>query len=89
MPQKQQAIKALRQSKKREAKNKILKSTVKTLVKKTRKSIDNKAKDIDAQIKQAQKLLDKAIKQGIMKKNTVARRKSRLMKKLNKQKTSK
>ena len=85
MPQKQQAIKALRQSKKREAKNKILKSTVKTLVKKTRKSIDNKAKDIDAQIKQAQKLLDKAIKQGIMKKNTVARRKSRLMKKLNKQ----
>jgi ribosomal protein S20 len=47
MPQTKQAIKTLRQSKKRAHRNQLVKSEIRTLVKKTRKAIDAKAADVD------------------------------------------
>jgi len=86
-------MKELRKSKKRAVVNKRIKDGVKKLVKNSRKEIeisassssseDNKKNAIDL-IKQACKALDKAAQKKVIKKNNAARRKSRLMKALNK-----
>jgi len=82
MPIKQQSKKALRQNIKRAAGNLKIREDIKTLLKKIHKAIDKKeAKDkIEAMIKEAQKKLDKAAQKKIFKKNTVARKLSRLVK---------
>lgn len=82
MPIKQNAKKALRQSIKRAALNKAYADKFKEAVKKA-----VKAKTIEEAKKlatTAQKALDKAAKHGNIKKNTAARKLSRLMKKINK-----
>ncbi|HDQ22902.1 MAG TPA: 30S ribosomal protein S20 [Candidatus Uhrbacteria bacterium] len=81
MPIKKQSKKALRQSIKRAEYNLKIKQDLKTLIKKIRQAIDAKqAKDkIEEMLKQAQKSLDKAAQKKIIKKNTGARRMSRLM----------
>ncbi len=68
MPIKENAKKALRQSLKRTARNKLAKVEIESLRIKVRKLLDAKKPKEAA---------------GIMKKNTVARLKSRLMKKVN------
>jgi small subunit ribosomal protein S20 len=82
MPIKQQSKKSLRQSIKRAVGNLKIREDIKTLLKKIRKAIDQKeAKDkIEAMIKDAQKKLDKGAQKKIFKKNTVARKLSRLVK---------
>lgn len=84
MPIKQAAIKALKQTKKRRAINLTTLHQVKTLIKKTRKAIQasqkDQAKDL---LTKSIKALDKAVQHGIMRKNTVARLKSRLTKRYN------
>jgi small subunit ribosomal protein S20 len=84
MPVKKSAMKALRQSDKRARRNKNVKADIKTILKKSRKAIDAKAKDSESLVKDTIKKFDKAAQKGIIKKNTAARKKSRLMKKLNK-----
>ena len=84
MPIKKSAKKTLRKDKKRALRNKNIKTEAKTLIKKTRKAIDSKAKNTQELIKKTIKKLDKAAQKGIIKKNTVARKKSRIMKRLNK-----
>jgi len=84
MPNKKSAIKALRQSKKKQLRNKAIKDNVKKLVKDSRKSIDAKSGEAKDLVQQTIKAVDKAIQKGILKKNTGNRKKSRLMKKLNK-----
>ncbi|OGY43300.1 MAG: 30S ribosomal protein S20 [Candidatus Buchananbacteria bacterium RIFCSPHIGHO2_02_FULL_38_8] len=84
MPVKKAAFKALRQSKVRAQKNKKVKSDVVALVRKVRKSVV--AKDLSkAQnwLKQVVKKIDKAVQNGVIKKNTAARQKSRLTKAVN------
>lgn len=76
MPNIQSAKKALRQNIKRAARNKIRREAFKNAVKKALKEKTAEA------IKQAQKTLDKAVKTGIIKKNTASRKLSRLMKKV-------
>lgn len=76
MPNIQSAKKELRKMKKRVALNKARREAFKEAVKKALKT-----KSADA-IKAAQKALDKAAKTGVIKKNTAARRLSRLMKKI-------
>lgn len=76
MPNIQSAKKELRKIKKRVALNKARRETFKEAIKKALKT-----KSADA-IKTAQKALDKAAKTGVIKKNTAARRLSRLMKKV-------
>jgi len=85
MPQTKQAKKALRKSDKRAVKNKAVKKEVKKLRKQTREAIvQNEKAQIDKLLAETIKKIDKAIQKGIIKKNTGARYKSRLMKMLNK-----
>lgn len=78
MPNIQSAKKELRKIKKRVILNKMRRENFKDAVKNAVKT-----KSVDA-IKLAQQALDKAAKAGVIKKNTAARRLSRLMKKLKK-----
>ena len=72
MPVTKQAKKKLRKDKKIEAKNLKLKKEYKKLVKKTRSNPNKK------NLSEANKMLDKAAKKGIIHKNRAARIKSRL-----------
>jgi small subunit ribosomal protein S20 len=83
MPIIKSAKKALRQSKRKQAKNLVYK----TGVKKAKKVIEKKvlAKDKDgakADLKAFYKIVDKAAKKNVLHKNKAARLKSRLAKKL-------
>lgn len=81
MPNKPNARKALRQNKKRALANRLRAEAFKDAIKKVRlaDSIE-KAKTL---ARAAQQALDKAVRAGIIKKNTAARRLSRLMAKVN------
>ncbi|MBL7054049.1 30S ribosomal protein S20 [Patescibacteria group bacterium] len=83
MPIKKSAIKALRQSNKRQIRNKKRKATIKWTQKKFLKLVlaKNTKKASELYLK-LQKEIDKAIQKGTLKKNTGARKKSRLYKKL-------
>ncbi|NCO05327.1 MAG: 30S ribosomal protein S20 [Candidatus Magasanikbacteria bacterium] len=83
MPILNNAKKALRQSKKRAAENKIVKDAYKQALKAVRKALEAGEKDLTEKIQFAQKKLDKAAKKGVLKKNTASRKLSRLMKRVN------
>lgn len=75
------AKKALRQSKKRRARNIRRKQVFKDIVKNIRKlALENKKKEAEALLPKAYKTIDKAAKTGVIKKNTANRKKSRLTK---------
>ena len=84
MPNLQNAKKALRQSDKRAQRNKTVKAEIHSLRVKIRKALT--AKKVDEALEIARlvgKKLDKAAQKNVCKKNTVARYKSRIMKKIN------
>jgi small subunit ribosomal protein S20 len=77
------ARKALRQSLKNAQRNKIAKAEIDSMRVKLRKFIDGKKmKEAETLARELAKKLDKAHAHGILKKNTVARYKSRFMRKL-------
>ena len=81
MPNLRNPKKALRQAEKKAARNKV----VKQAYKKAMKSVDKglaAGKDLTEDLRLAQKKLDKAAKKGVIKKNTAARKLSRLMKRV-------
>ncbi|MFH2063346.1 MAG: 30S ribosomal protein S20 [bacterium] len=79
MPNKKAAIKALRQSKKKEVRNSKVKDTISFLRRQTRKAIDSgDLKKAETLAKSVVKAVDKAAQNGVMKKNTTSRVKSRL-----------
>ncbi|PIT88570.1 MAG: 30S ribosomal protein S20 [Candidatus Magasanikbacteria bacterium CG10_big_fil_rev_8_21_14_0_10_36_32] len=80
MPNKPNAKKALRQNIKRAAQNLARKKNFREAIKKANKAED--AKKAAEYAREAQKALDKAAKTGVIKKNTAARKLSRLMKKI-------
>ncbi len=85
MPIKKSAKKALRQTKKRTAKNKAVKLSIKKVVKELKKKIAAKdKKGAQELMPQVAKVLDKAAKVNVIKKNAAARYKSRLQKAINK-----
>ena len=84
MPNKKSAQKELRKGKKRAVKNLTLKNNLKTLSKKSHKALTENQADAATFITATMKALDKAAGKKIIKKNTAARKKSRLQKKLNK-----
>ena len=84
MPVRKAQIKSLRKSKKRALVNKAVKTNIKDLTKKSRKAIEAKKDDAQKLVRNTTKSLDKAAQKGIIKKNAAARKKSRLMKRLNK-----
>ena len=84
MPNKPSAKKALRQDKKRAARNLEVKKAYKQAIKSVIKALEEGKKDVAELTTAAQKKLDKAAKMGVIKKNTASRKLSRLMKKVNK-----
>jgi len=84
MPIKKASFKSLRQSKKRRARNLRVKKPLMSAIKNAQKLIQNKKiEEAKINVLKTIKLLDRAAAKGIIKKNTAARKKSRLMKKLN------
>jgi len=79
------AQKRHRQSLKRRMKNRSMKSTIKTFTKKAVDAVSSGAENALELQRKAESLLDKAAKGSTMHKNTVARRKSRLAKRVNKE----
>ena len=75
------AKKALRQSKRRRVRNIQKKKKIRKILKEIKKLVtEKKIKEAQALLPQAYKLLDKAAKIGLIKENTVARKKSRITK---------
>ncbi len=85
MPNTKSAAKRMRIEQKRRARNRAVKSTVKTFITKAQKSIvaEPEAEATTEAIRQAISQLDRAATKGVLHPNNVARRKSRLMKRLN------
>lgn len=84
MPRIKSAKKRLRKSKKRALRNKQVKDNIDYLERKARRAIKDKEKEKAlGWLNKFIKAVDKAIQKGILKKNTGARKKSRLMKKFN------
>ncbi len=83
MPNIKSQAKRLRQNEKRRLRNRYFRGRARTFIKKARIAMDEG--DLEAARKftmQAVSALDKAAEKGILHKNNVARRKSRLMKRL-------
>ena len=81
MPTTKSAIKAMRQSIKRRARNLVKKDAYKKAVKETRKLITaGKKNEAVAALSKAMQALDKAAKTHVIHKNTVSRLKSRMAK---------
>ena len=83
MPIKQAAIKDLRKNRKRAARNKKIKTSLRNLVKENRKNIETEKMD-EQILKKTISEIDRAVRKKIIKKNTAARKKSRLFKHLKK-----
>jgi len=78
------AKKRIRQNNKRRAINRVRKSTIKTQIRRFDEAITaHDAEKGEKELRQAIHLLDRVAAKGTLHKNTVARRKSNLQKKLN------
>ncbi|OGY44536.1 MAG: 30S ribosomal protein S20 [Candidatus Buchananbacteria bacterium RIFCSPHIGHO2_01_FULL_39_14] len=84
MPRKAAALKALRQNRKSFLRHQKVRSDLVALIRRVRKAISLKD-EVGAQkwLNEAIKRLDKAVQKGMIKKNTAARRKSRLTRAVN------
>jgi len=83
MPITQSAIKAHRQSLKKNAENNIVKKRLRATVKEFVSYLSTDIEKAKELIPSLYKAIDKTAKRGILKKNSAARKKSRLMAKLN------
>jgi small subunit ribosomal protein S20 len=81
MPQHKSAIKRVRQNEKRNAHNRQLRSTMRTLVKKVTKTTDKE--EAQAALKSATSYLDRMAQKGILHRNNAANKKSSLVKYVN------
>ena len=80
MPITTSAKKALRGSERKRGFNKVKKELINKTVKQVKKLIsEKKVKEAMALMPQVQKVLDKAVKTGLLKKNTAGRKKSRMV----------
>lgn len=85
MPNTKSAAKRMRIEQKRRAHNRAVKSAVKTYIGKAQRAIAAQPEEemTLAAVRQAISQLDRAATKGVLHPNNVARRKSRLMKRLN------
>jgi small subunit ribosomal protein S20 len=83
MPNKKSAAKELRKAVKRNTANKKVVSKMKSLIKSNLKQIKAADQKVKTDYLTTIKAIDKAAKKGVIKKNNAARKKSRLMKKIN------
>jgi small subunit ribosomal protein S20 len=73
-------IKRIRQNEKRRVRNKSVRSELKTRVKAAERAAHDGSETLDADLRLAQKRIDKAATKGVIHKNKAARDKSRLAK---------
>jgi small subunit ribosomal protein S20 len=78
----QSQIKRNRQNEKRRVRNRTIRGAARTADNNARKALEANTPETKAEVLKAISALDKAAEKGIVHKNTVARRKSRLMKRL-------
>ncbi len=83
MPNIKSAKKRVKVTAVKTANNKTFTSAMRTDIKKANAAIENNAADKEQAVRVAIKKIDKAAAKGIIKKNTAARRKSSLARKLN------
>ena len=76
-------IKRNRQTEKRNLRNRKVRSEVHTRSKTALEAVEERADDADEAVRLAIKRIDKATQKGVLHKNTAARKKSRLARKLN------
>ena len=85
MPIKHAAQKYLRKSRKRQQRNEKVRNTIDRLTKLSRQAIQaSDAQKAKEAFQKLTKALDKAVKSKVIKKNTAARKKSRISKMINK-----
>ena len=77
------AIKRIKQSEKRRQRNRATRSTIRSAVKAAQAAGDAKLPESTAAVNEAIRTLDRAVSRGVMHRNTVARKKSALARKLN------
>jgi small subunit ribosomal protein S20 len=77
------AKKRIRQNEKRRLRNRSVRSAVRGSVKSAREALGSKAADSATVVAEAIRAIDRAVTKGIMHRNTAARRKSALARKLN------
>lgn len=82
MPNIKSAIKRVRVTKTKTLRNKMVKSKVKTAVKKCEAAFAENASNAEQQLRLTISQIDKAVSKGVLHKNTAARKKSRLTKRL-------
>jgi len=82
------AQKRIRSDARKHQRNTMVRSRVKTFIKKAESSVFAGAADTIEAVREACAELDKAASKGVIHKNNAARRKSRLMAKFNKQQAS-
>ena len=77
-------MKRMRQTERKRKRNRGFRSAARTYIKKTRRLIaEGRLEEAQVAAQQAVRTLDKAAVKGILHRNNVARRKSRLMRQLN------
>ena len=77
------AIKRMKQSEKRRQRNRAARSDIRSTVKAARAALTGKGPDSATAVHEAIRTLDRAVTQGVMHRNTAARQKSALARKLN------
>jgi small subunit ribosomal protein S20 len=76
-------MKRIKQNEKRRLRNRAVRSAVRSSVKTAREALGAKGADSATAVRDAIRALDRAVTQGIIHRNTAARRKSALARKLN------
>jgi small subunit ribosomal protein S20 len=76
------AIKRIRQNEKRRQRNRAVRSSIRTSLK-TARAVTDKTAESKAVVLDAIRALDRAVSQGVIHRNTAARKKSALARKLN------
>jgi len=76
------AIKRMRQNERRRLRNRMLRSRLRTAVKVADAAVGAKAATAEAVVREAIRILDKAVTKGVMHRNTSARKKSVLARRL-------
>lgn len=84
VPNIKSAIKRVELTRVRTLRNKAIKSSVKTAIKKFRTVLDQGEGDAAASLRQALSAIDKAVTKGVLHPNTAARKKSSLQRQFNK-----
>lgn len=77
------AIKRMKQSEQRRQRNRAARTTIRSTVKSARVALAGKSPESRAVVQEALRTLDRAVSRGVMHRNTAARKKSALARKLN------